>query len=223
MDAIQREHELRIERYVLNKMCDEEATEFEIEYLTDQACIEQLEMAERLYQGLNTVAAEGFSTNSPATIKPLWWQKNVPVWSIAATIIMMILPFSLINDLNTATSVSNTQLSVVSIEMAELRGVKENTRQISHSNQQLIISTYIDSERIDLIYPSYSFKLKDQRNNTPIVSLTNVHVNQDNMLYFNLGQNVVKTGHYHYSITGQTEKGKSITLKEGDLTINNQP
>ena len=49
MEMSKWDDELLIERYILNQMDDEEASEFEAFFLSNQECIEQLEMAEKLY------------------------------------------------------------------------------------------------------------------------------------------------------------------------------
>lgn len=234
----QAQHEQRIQNYILNKMSDEEATAFEIEYLADQACIEQLEIAKKLYQGLCVIADDSdalIAKNNSSTqvvadkdvdkmvIKtPKWWQKNVPSWSIAATVLVMLLPFTFLQSAKNIAALPSAPIRVINIEMADFRGAKNNTLTVDNTNQQLILSTYIDTDRKDLVYPTYDFTLYAQHNNNAVMTLANISLNQDNMLYFNLGQNKVENGQYHYSIIGKTKKGEYTTLKEGQLTIKNK-
>ena len=245
MDLTQQQQDQRIERYILKKMCDEEATEFEIEYLADEACIEQLEMAEKLYLGLNMISSTSDTSETskhqtanqmPNQIKikaPVWWQKNVPLWSIAATVLVMLMPLRFMMDPQTISSLpssslpssssSNIAISVITIEMAEFRGGQNKTLTIPGVNQQLILSAYIDTEREDMVFPAYDFTLFNQTDNTPVITLSDITLNQDAMLYFNLGTNQIHSGQFNYLITGKTTKGEYITLKEGELNITNQP
>ncbi len=50
-------NKLMIERYLLGRMSDEEAASFEERFLASEALLDELEAAERLQQGLQTVAA----------------------------------------------------------------------------------------------------------------------------------------------------------------------
>ena len=50
-------NKLMIERYLLGRMTDEEAASFEERFLSSEDLLNELEAAERLQQGLQTVAA----------------------------------------------------------------------------------------------------------------------------------------------------------------------
>jgi len=81
----------RIERYIMNKMTEEEASEFEAYFLSDQECIEQLEIAEKLHQGMQSLEfKDNDNVVSIRQSKKAWWAIQIPLLPIAAAILVYI-------------------------------------------------------------------------------------------------------------------------------------
>ena len=166
MKTAKLEEELLIEKYILRQMTEEEATEFEAFYLSNQECLDQLEFAQRLSQGFKQIEAApegtlaGFYTVKE-TERKSWWRRGVPAWSLAASLLLAILPSTVLYQMLQPNN-ADSAISVVNFTMPELRGKElqgdEQGVVINSNGRQVILSTYIDSDLESMDFPAYSFK-----------------------------------------------------------------
>lgn len=218
------EKEQLIEKYILNRMDDEEAFEFEAYYLSDQECLEQLELAEKLYQGLGSIVDSTgveveISEIKEASNDGSWWGKKVPAWSLAAMLMIAILPSGLLYQQMKQGKSPQSSISVVDISMSEQRGQREQTVKIKSGDKQVILSSYIDTEIEGFEYPAYGFELKSQNGDVVNLKVADLQLGNDGMLYIDLGNNYLKPGIYEFSILGVSDSDKKVSLRKGVLAV----
>ncbi|WP_448554082.1 hypothetical protein [Thalassotalea montiporae] len=213
-----------IERYILNQMSEDEMTKFESYYLANQACLEQLELAEKLYEGIQAnaslLAQEIPSTrDSKAANQRHWWQQKIPAWSLAAAILIAIIPNQYMQIANND-SHQIAELNVIGLSLADTRSINEIIDINITKNQQVILSTYIDTELDAFTYPTYRLELISSA--TLSTAWSSPHLKRDNndMLFINLGTNNFKSGRYKFSLIGINKEGGESTLKAGVISLN---
>jgi hypothetical protein len=96
MNEANSNNKLMIERYLLGRMTDEEAASFEERFLASEKLLNELEVAERLQQGLQTVAAidkaggKGVSRNAAGATAGVMSLFNSPKYAIAASFLLLV-------------------------------------------------------------------------------------------------------------------------------------
>lgn len=96
MNEANSNNKLMIERYLLGRMTDEEAASFEEQFLASEELLNELEAAERLQQGLQTVAAvdkaggEGTSRNAAGAAAGVMSLFNSPRYAMAASFLLLV-------------------------------------------------------------------------------------------------------------------------------------
>ena len=239
METSRLEKEQLIERYILNQMNDEEASEFEAFFLSNQECIEQLELAEKLYQGLGLISESmdvkvEVSKMKEASNDANWWTKKVPVWSLAVMLMIALLPSSLLfqqfqqgnshqgdGSQNNSPQSNSPQgaISVISFSMSQVRGENEPVIEIKGGDTQVILSTFIDTEVEGFDSPAFGFELKSQNSDEVTFQVSDIQLNNDGMLYVDLGSDYLEPGDYKFSISNVSEDEQKTMLKSGVLTV----
>jgi len=239
METSRLEEEQLIERYILNQMNEEEASEFEAFFLSNQECIEQLEMTEKLYQGLGLISESmdvkvEVSKMKAASNDANWWTKKVPAWSLVAMLMIAILPSSLLfqqlqqGDSHQGDGSQNNSpqsdrpqgaISVISFSMSQVRGKNEPAIEIKGGDKQVILSTFIDTEVEGFDYPAFGFELKNQNSDEVAFQVSDIKLNNDGMLYVDLGSDYLEPGDYKFSISNVSENEQKKMLKSGVLTV----
>ena len=239
METSRLEEEQLIERYILNQMNDQEASEFETFFLSNQECIEQLEMAEKLYQGLGLISESmdvkvEVSKMKAASNDAHWWTKKVPAWSLAAMLMIAILPSGLLfqqlqqGDSHQSDGFQSDRpqsdrpqgtISVISFSMSQVRGENEPAIEIKGGDKQVILSTFIDTEVEGFDYPAFGFELKNQNSDEVAFQVSDMQLNNDGMLYVDLGSDYLEPGDYKFSISNISENKEKTMLKSGVLTV----
>ncbi len=222
----------KIERYLLRQMDEQEASEFEAFYLSNNECINQLEMAERLLEGLrfakNTqepLNPAKISTNSAANDNR-WWQKGLPVWASAAMVVMTLLPSAFMYQELKQQSSPNAELSVVSLPLTETRSANQSDFSVPHTKQRMILSMFVDTELEQMIHSSYAFELipiqESPNKSTTALLIDRLTLDSNDMLYVDLGKSVISPGRYRYSLKGLTEKNQPQEISSGVVTFEAQ-
>ncbi|MFC3120128.1 hypothetical protein [Agaribacter flavus] len=209
----------KIERYILNKMSEEEASEFEAYYLSNEACIEQLELSERLYRGIKLITPEldredELLGSKRANTSQAFWQKNVPVWSIAAMFMLLLLPnvwyLSKMDG-------SYQDIQVVNIDLSSVRGTTSDVIDIYRTNKQTVLATYIDREAPHLQFEQYGFSLTPIGKQVPEIQVLDAEISPDDMLYINLKG--VAPENYSLKIFGLSESSDKALIKETQINL----
>ena len=82
--------EEQIQRYVSNKMSQQEAEQFEEQFLFDPELTAEVEDAQRMYDAFQTYGeARPIQTKQPVTNISYWLKQPLPAWSLAATILVL--------------------------------------------------------------------------------------------------------------------------------------
>ncbi|MGQ8365496.1 hypothetical protein [Glaciecola sp. 1036] len=207
----------RIERYILNKMSEQEASEFEAYFLSNQSCLEQLEIAEQIHQGLLALQQSGDMQDMLAKqkAKKRFWQKPVPLWSLAATVcLVLLIP---IIQITSQGSGEADQIRVVNIELASVRGEGENTIELNLTGTQTLLSFYVDTETPQFDHPSYGFQLSSEDNQIVFRS-TNLTLNNASTLFVNLGNMRLAPGSYFFEVFGSSGNDRFL-MQSGHLEI----
>ncbi|WDE12432.1 hypothetical protein [Thalassomonas haliotis] len=224
MKTARLEEEQLIERYILRQMTDEEASEFEAFYLSNQECLDQLELAQRLFQGLEMIAESPDVAHEPEVVQisshKSWWQRQVPAWSLAASLLLAILPSGYLYQTLSQQSLPDSGISVVNLALSELRGAGQAIT-IKRDDKQVILSAYIDTDLENMDFPSYGFQLKSTKTAGPGWRLVELELTSDGMLYIDLGKNYLKAGSYEFDLFGLSGGDRQVLLKSGLLEVSN--
>ncbi len=224
----------QIERYLLRQMDEQEASEFEAYYLSNNECIDQLEMAEKLLQGLrfakqtepvtHQIAATGTAANDKR-----WWQKKFPAWATAAMLMITLLPSALMYQELQQANQPSSELSVVSLPLTETRSGKQQAFSIPFTQQRLVLSIFVDTELEQMLYPSYAFQLTavNARNESNVAEsaqskallISDLKLDQSDMLYIDLGKSTVQAGEYQFSLLGINENNQSQVISSGAFIV----
>ncbi|WDE04830.1 hypothetical protein SG34_026545 [Thalassomonas viridans] len=222
MKTARLEEEQLIERYILRQMTEEEASEFEAFYLSNQECLDQLELAQRLFQGLEMIAETPDVEPEPKVREiashKSWWRREVPAWSLAASLLLAILPSGYLYQTLSQQSFPDSNISVVNLSLSELRGA-EQALTIKRDNKQVILSAYIDTELENMDFQMYGFQLKNLNSATPVWQLAELQLTNDGMLYIDLGKNYLKAGSYEFDLFGLSGGDRQVLLKSGLLEV----
>lgn len=207
----------RIERYILNNMEPDEANEFEVDFISDPECLAQLELTEKLYAGIQTLA------NNKAlfarTPKPMpVWKRSVPIWSLAASIIFTVLvSHSFLNTSPSNSAIAPAAISVINVELAGLRGTSNKEINITPNNQQTVLSFYVDTDVPAFNFAQFEFNLTGD-NRTPVYKSQALSLNNASTLFINLGKVNFKTGSYKFELYG-IDKDSLHLIQSGELNI----
>ncbi|WDD99645.1 hypothetical protein [Thalassomonas actiniarum] len=222
MKTARLEEEQLIERYILRQMTEEEASEFEAFYLSNQECLDQLELAQRLFQGLEMIAEAPDVAPEPKVVQisshKSWWQRQVPAWSLAASLLLAILPSGYLYHTLSQQSFPDSHISVVNLPLSELRGA-EQAITIKRDDKQVILSAYIDTDIINMDFPLYGFQLSKGDAEDPVWQLEDLQLTSDGMLYIDLGKNYLQAGRYQFNLFGLEDGERQVLLKSGLLDV----
>ncbi len=218
------EDEQLIERYILNQMSEDEATEFEAFFLSNQECIDQLETAEKLYQGLGMIANSAEITLEVNKAKSTsndhrWWQVNVPIWSLAALLMITLTPSVLINNQTQKPIVQLGEVSMIDLPLAKVRSGAESNPTVIKKNSGTVLSFYIDQSVEDLVFPNYRFQIQSSGNIIYELSPEGLRPDQNDMLYVSLGRSYLKEGTYDVSLDGMSGDKKSQQIYVGKIIV----
>ncbi|MEP2791822.1 MAG: hypothetical protein ABJI36_17120 [Kangiellaceae bacterium] len=218
----------QIERYLLRQMDEQEASEFEAYYLSNNECIDQLEMAERLLEGLRFAKdSQPLSTPIIATKKAAndsrWWRKGLPVWASAAMVMITLFPSLVMYNELKQQSGPSAELSVLSLPLTETRSADQQVIKVPFSEQRMILSMFVDTELEQMVHPSYTFELspisqvKSQNANPWIFN--QLKLDHNDMLYIDLGKSVVNPGSYRFTLLGLSENNEKREVSSGTVTF----
>ncbi len=219
------EQSQKIERYVLNRMDEDEATEFEAYYLSNQDCLEQLEASRRLHQGLQLVEGSEeavsvqVSDQAAASNDSHWWKKKLPAWSLVASVMMMMLPTSYLYQQVITQKLPQPGLSVVNLSLSATRSAHQLETIMQQSEGRTVVSVFIDIELQDVPLSDYGFILKKQNTITTELSMKNLKLDSNDMLYVDLGDSYLLPGTYDYEITGSSSTVVQKKLGKGKLVV----
>ncbi len=216
------------ERYLLRQMDEQEASEFEAYYLSNNECIDQLEMAERLLEGLRFAKdSQPLSTPIIATKKAAndsrWWRKGLPVWASAAMVMITLFPSLMMYNELKQQSGPSAELSVLSLPLTETRSADQQVIKVPFSEQRMILSMFVDTELEQMVHPSYTFELstinqvKSQNANPWIFN--QLKLDHNDMLYIDLGKSVVTPGSYRFTLLGLSENNEKREVSSGTVTF----
>ena len=130
MNEANSNNKLMIERYLLGRMTDEEAASFEEQFLASETLLNELEAAERLQQGLQTVAAvdkaggEGISQDAEGATAGVMSLFNSPRYAMAASFLLLVslgVSSHLMRQNNLLESTGSAPVSQV-VELVSIRG-----------------------------------------------------------------------------------------------------
>jgi hypothetical protein len=216
--------DLRIERYICGDMCEEEAIEFEDEFISDQACIDQLELTQKFYSGLAHLAAQEplLMTSQKHAANTPWYASTVPAWSLAATFVLMLLPaIWVFQSEPTTQEVYSGPVNVVSFSLATIRSPGVPPKQVKFDESQIVLSAYANPDVQLGRYEQYNLVISEPESGKEVIAVTGIKPNQDRMLYFNLGARKMITGSYYYDVFGQNNKKTKELVANGILQLNN--
>ncbi len=232
--------QLRIERYILRQMNEEEAADFEAHFLGNQECLEQLVLAEKLYEGLKlqdkseVAQVSHFDSSIEAANESLWWKKAVPLWRIVAVLIVVVLPINIIylNSLHGSfdggkkREVPNSGQygEIVSLSLTDeiSRGVEQTleTVVINSDANRNILAFYVEPDAIDIRFTSYWFRISDIGSKKEVYKIENLILNDKySEIYVVIGNRQVDPGTYVYEMFGMDLNGKNRLVKDGSLVF----
>lgn len=205
----------RIERYILGQMSEAEAQEFEAYFLNKPECIEQLELAEKLHQGMLDIQHDPlFAQTAQLRAKRAWFAMPVPLWSVAAAVVLaIVLPSTFLPSSDVPQAVN-----VVSLELDSTRGETTSVLELNASAQQTLLSIFIDTDVPTFDYSAFAFTLTDAQG-VQVFSQSDLTLNNVSTLHINLGQNVLPPGRYRYQLLGISPESQR-SLQTGDVLIN---
>lgn len=212
----------RIERYILGQMDEGEAEAFEADFIANQACLDQLELAQRLHQGMQDLKHDALfeQANTPMAAKA-WWQQSIPAWSLAAAVLLtVVLPVSL---QHSPAPLSSPVVDVISVELAglrgeEFRGEEGHEFQLSLGNSQNLLSFYIDTDIPQFNANSFDFVLRNAEQQV-VFETSGLTLNNASTLFINLGTRKFEAGDYQMQIFGH-KSGSRQLLQSGKAIIN---
>ncbi|MBO7923178.1 hypothetical protein J5X92_13200 [Alteromonas sp. K632G] len=203
----------RIERYVLGRMTPSEEAEFEAYFLSNQACLDQLELTERLYKGMQ---ANSVDKVTPIQSKPRVWKQPIPLWAAAAALILVLLmptPF------NTSQRLApNSDLNVYRLEMANVRASEFDAVKVTQSDSQLVFAIYVDTEIPEFDYPKYGFTLTNQKGEQ-VFTTSALHLTSTSEIFINMGLQHFESGVYDFEVSGYNNTTKT-PLHSGLIQFN---
>lgn len=198
----------RVERYILGQMDEQEAERFEVYFLSNQDCLDQLELAEKLHQGIRDLEHDViFEGLHPPKRAIGFWQKRVPAWSLAAALVVaVILPNALVKkpEMN-----SPSDIEVFSIDLAGTRNIERAPLSLNLNAQQSLLSFYIDTDVPAFNYEKFEFVLTNEVN-VQVFKAGNLRVNNASTLYVNLGAEEFEDGEYQLQLFGRNENGSHL-------------
>ena len=215
-----------IERYILNRMDEEEASEFEAYYLGNKECLEQLQLAEKLHLGLRHAeksATPGIATTFAAhraSNDQSWWQRGLPVWSAAALLMLALIPSGYFYQQAQQLGGPQAGLAVINVPLSETRSATGNNEiVIEPSGNRIVLSIYVDTSVDRLLFSNYGFSLTGAQDTEPSWQTDNLQLNANSVLYVDLGRNYLQAGNYRYRIFG-IEDNASTLVSEGEIVVN---
>ena len=221
------DQENKIERYILKQMKEDEASEFEAYYLSNDQCITQLEIAEKLYEGIKSsvhlldISSDIANSKITAANDSNWFKKSVPAWSVAALLVIMIFPMSVIYNTSSNFQDGSSPISLVNFELAGLRSNDVRTLTIQGGDVRNIIAIYIDTSLKQNVFDSYVFEIRDEKNNMLMSQINNLKVDVNDQLVFELELSHLANKNYQFILTGITEHKERSQLSSGNLAVRN--
>ena len=208
------QQESKIEKYLLGHMSPSEELDFEASFVTDHDMLEQLELAQRLHQGMKLLERDKiFAENESSTRKLAWYNKRVPMWAFAASITLCVL--TLYMSFSEQAPKGLHGVNVVNLELATLRGDEEGeaAAKVVQLEEQTLLSMYIDKAVPTFDYERFQFVLNDESGQR-IFASSSATLNNADMLHINLGYQKFEPGQYQYQLIG-LENNQSQVLQSG--------
>ncbi|NVK57898.1 MAG: hypothetical protein HWE26_20045 [Alteromonadaceae bacterium] len=211
------QYDERIERYIFNKMSDSEAEEFEAYFLSNSACLEHLEVAEKIHQGLQSLHADSDMQNVAESIpqKQPVWHKRVPVWLLAAAILIALVIPRVDRLFQPISEPSGVQ--VFNIELAATRADDAKAIELNVTDSQALLSFYVDTEIARFDHKEYGFRLLNAENEV-VFNASNLKLNNASTLFVNLGHNLVPPGLYTFEVYGGTQSNR-LLMQSGRMHL----
>lgn len=211
----------RIERYISGQMDPEEELEFEAFFVSNPACLDQLELAQKLHQemqkGMQNLKHDAvFEGLNVPSVHRVFWKKPIPAWSLAAGIMLAVTLPGLFTSQQSIQP--RQQVEVLSIDLAGLRGSGAQSTVLDIHAGQTLLSFYIDTDVPAFNAPRYGFSLSDH-NNTIVFEATNLPLNNTSTLYVNLGDEVFEAGEYQIQLFAINESKRQL-MQSGKVKIN---
>ncbi|GAB5379638.1 MAG: hypothetical protein Alis3KO_05290 [Aliiglaciecola sp.] len=210
----------RVERYVLDRMSETEAEEFEAYFLSNQACLDELEITEKIHQGMQSLKFDdALLAMTNAMEKKSVWRRSVPMWSVAAVLLIVVmLPRELFY---LGGKVTTSDFQVISIEMAEVRSDQRKSVVVELDEKQTLLSFYVDTEMPSFDHKTYHFLLLDAKGQT-IFEARDLTLNNASTLFVNLGERRHAPGQYTFEIYGGTQN-RGLLMQSGRMQIKHKP
>ncbi len=219
-----------VARYLQGKMAEDEATEFEVRCLTNEALQQELETAYQLktgVEGLSEEDVDAILSNHDDNIakianKPVaWWERPMPFWQVAAVFVVLVAPLSFKYSFDEPSTKSPPgQLNVISFPVSSMRGGVASSIEIHQTGAPLVLSTFINPALTGGKLRTYSLDILASDSSTTKLALSNIHPTEQGMLYFNLGDAVFAPGDYTFALYQEREGQENALLKQGVITFN---
>ena len=203
--------------YILDQMTEKEAEDFEAYFLSNQACLDELELAAKLLEGMQSLRHDNiFSEISQAPIKRYFWQRSIPAWSLAAAMALAVVLPMTIPDPQSSGLKSNT-VNVFSIEIAGVRSGQSEIVNIQFGQVQTLLSFYIDTEVESFEHESYGFRAVNEQDEL-VFEAQNLLLNNASTLFVNFADVKLPPGQYTYEILGENKPNK-VLLGSGRIQV----
>ena len=211
------QYDERIERYILDKMSDSEAEEFELYFLANPACLEQLEVAEKIHQGLHSLHADKDIQNIRDSVQPKLpvWSKQVPVWWLAAAVLVALVFPHMASLFQPFSSPSGVQ--VFNVELASTRADDAKEVELNLTDSQTLLSFYIDTGVARFAHNEYGFRLINAENKVVFIA-SNLQLNNASTVFVNLGEKQVPPGSYTFEVYGGTQPNR-LLMQSGRMHL----
>ncbi|BFT28944.1 hypothetical protein D210916BOD24_01200 [Alteromonas sp. D210916BOD_24] len=210
------QQESKIEKYLLGHMSPSEELDFEASFVTDHDMLEQLELAQRLHQGMKLLERDQiFAENDTSTSELAWYKKRVPMWAFAASITLCVLTVYM--GITEQAPKGLHGVNVVNLELATMRGDEEvkAAAKVVQLEEQTLLSMYIDKAVPTFDYERFQFVLFDESGQRVFAS-SSATLNNADMLHINLGYKKFEPGQYQYQLIG-LENNQSQVLQSGHI------
>ena len=189
-----------IERYLQNKLSEEETAAFEEYYLSDAITLEELELAEGMQRGAQELKRSGYLRSS--------WLRSVflsPQYAAAASVLALVSMLSLgvvyQRGISTDTTLVNTRV----VPIFATRGPTINVLASAAANEQLVL--LVDPG--DLGYDSYraTVSRETDQGTRQIWQMAELAPGYQEMLALGLPGELLRPGDYHVNLEGRADDG----------------
>lgn len=220
MELSNLDREQKIERYILSRMEEDEALEFEAFFLSNQECLNQLEVAEKLYKGLlaiNQPLNEFRADEEQASNDKFWWRKKVPAWSLAAMLMITMLPSVYLYQNIQQHNAPLGSVAVVNIDTSNMRSSRDKKKIVVETSKRMIISIFMETDQF--YYENYNFEIYKVGEHDSTWKEMGMRLDKNDMLYIDLGNHFLTRGEYDFAISGENKLGNKIAISKGVLIV----